>query len=212
MQKTTPSRQIGAIYTTLADAWGPQHWWPARTPFDVIVGAYLTQNTNWTNVERALEQLRSAHVLSVNAIRRIPVWKLERLIRSSGYFRQEARRLNLFVEFLDRNYNGSLKKMFAQPTVKLLLLNGVGPETADSILLYAGQHPIFVIDAYTRRITIRHGLASEDAKYDDLRVLFEQRLSDTKVIDDARSLSSRGASHHPSRMSLARRTPLAQVF
>jgi endonuclease-3 related protein len=84
MHKTTPSRQIGAIYTTLADAWGPQHWWPARTPFEVIVGAYLTQNTNWTNVERALEQLRSAHVLSVNAIRRIPVseaGKTDSLIR-----------------------------------------------------------------------------------------------------------------------------------
>lgn len=217
MQKTTPERQIGAIYATLASAWGPQHWWPAQTPFEVIVGAYLTQNTNWINVEMALRRLRLAGVLSVSGIRRTPIRQLEKLVRSSGYFRQKARRLKTFVEFLDRNYKGSLRKMFAQPTVKLreelLLLNGVGPETADSILLYAGQHPIFVVDAYTRRIASRHGLASEDAKYDDLRTLFEEALSTTPTMADAGSASSGGAaSHQPSRMSLARRSPLAQTF
>lgn len=120
------------------------------------MGAYLTQNTSWGNVEIAMSRLRSARVLSVAGIRRLSLPKLESLIRSSGYFRQKAQRLKTFVTFLDQNYGGSLKKIFLQPTSKLreelLSLNGVGPETADSILLYAGQHPIFVVDAYTRRL------------------------------------------------------------
>src|SRR5436190_23402681 len=177
----TPAEHVLAIYSSLSRAWGPQHWWPARTRFEVIVGAYLTQNTNWTNVETALNKLRSARVLRIAGIRKIPIRRLEKLIRSSGYFRQKARRLKLFVAFLDRKYGGSLERMFAQPTAKLrdelLGLEGVGPETADSILLYAGQHPIFVVDAYTRRIAERHGLALPTVPYDDLRILFERGLS-----------------------------------
>jgi endonuclease-3 related protein len=132
---------LRAYYGVLFHAWGRQHWWPARTRFEVIVGAYLTQNTAWTNVELALGQLRAARVLCVKGIRDVPLSKLEVLIRSSGYFRQKARRLKMFVEFLDRQYRGSLHRMFAQPTKvlreQLLALEGVGPETADSILLYA---------------------------------------------------------------------------
>ena len=145
--------QIRAYYYTLFQVWGPQHWWPARTRFEVIVGAYLTQNTSWTNVERALRRLRSAGLLNVQAMRKVSLAKLESQIRSAGYFRQKARRLKKFVAFLDDHYGGSLARMFAQPTARLrqelLALNGVGPETADSILLYAGQHPVFVVDAYT---------------------------------------------------------------
>lgn len=146
--------KIVAIYSTLSRAWGRQHWWPAQSRFEVIVGAYLTQNTSWSNVEIAMRNLRSVHVLTVDGVRTIPLAELERLIRSSGYFRQKARKLKRFVKFLDRCYGGSLTRMFAQPTARLreqlLSLNGVGPETADSILLYAGQHPVFVVDAYTR--------------------------------------------------------------
>ena len=116
------------------------------------MGAYLTQNTSWGNVEIAMKCLRSARVLNVAGIRKLSLPKLERLIRSSGYFRQKARRLKTFINFLDRKYSGSLEEMFLQPTSKLreqlLSLNGVGPETADSILLCAGQHPTFVVDAY----------------------------------------------------------------
>src|SRR5579864_8893926 len=152
--------ELRQYYGTLHDAWGPQHWWPARTSFEVIVGAYLTQNTAWINVEKALINLRAAGLLSVSGIRRVPLRKLEMLIRPSGYFRQKARRLKGFVAFLDKNYSGSLAKLLAQPTVQLreelLALNGVGPETADSILLYSGNHPVFVVDAYTRRILDRH--------------------------------------------------------
>jgi endonuclease-3 related protein len=173
-------QQIRAYFRTLYGAWGHQHWWPAHSPFEVIVGAYLTQNTSWTNVERALQTLRGARVLSVNGIRRTPLRKLEILIRSSGYFRQKAQRLKTFVEFLDRTYAGSLSRMLAQPAAKLraelLALNGVGPETADSILLYAGNHPSFVVDAYTRRILERHGLIDADATYEEIREQFERAL------------------------------------
>src|SRR5580698_10169746 len=154
---------IRNYYNVLARAWGPQHWWPAQTRFEVIVGAYLTQNTAWTNVELALRGLRSAHLLSLNGIRRAPLATIEQLIRPSGYFRQKAQRLKTFVAFVDKRYGGSLTKMFSQPTnelrQELLGLNGIGPETADSILLYTGHHPIFVVDAYTRKILERHAMA-----------------------------------------------------
>ena len=218
MRQTTPEEQIAAIYFTLAVAWGRQHWWPAQSRFEVIVGAYLTQNTSWGNVEIALNRLRSAHVLSVAGIRRLSLPKLESLIRSSGYFRQKARRLKTFVNFLDRKYGGSLKKMFLQPTSKLreelLSLNGVGPETADSLLLYAGQHPTFVVDAYTRSLATRHRILPENAPYEDFRVLFERALAGAPPLapGDASVMSVGGASHKPSRMSLAMRLPVAQTF
>jgi len=141
-----PEEHIRGYFEALYEHWGRQHWWPAHSGFEVIVGAYLTQNTSWTNVERALASLRAARALSVAGIRRTPLRKIERLIRSAGYFRQKARRLKLFVRFLDERYSGSLAKMFAEPTAKLrqelLALEGIGPETADSILLYAGNHPV----------------------------------------------------------------------
>src|SRR6266705_4290517 len=127
---------IRAYYHVLFQAWGAQDWWPARSRFEVIVGAYLTQNTNWINVEHALRNLRRADVLTLAGIRSTPVPELERMIRPAGYFRQKAQRLKNFVEFLDARYGGSLMRMFARPTVELrqelLALNGVGPETADS--------------------------------------------------------------------------------
>src|SRR6266852_8927282 len=181
MQKASPEAHVGEIYSTLSRAWGRQHWWPARTRFEVIVGAYLTQNTTWTNVERALRSLRAAGRLNVEGIRTTPLPQLESMIRSAGYFRQKARHLKTFVAFLDERYGGSLSRLFAQPTDKprqeLLALNGVGPETADSILLYAGQHPVFVVDAYTRRILDRHQILPVNAKYEEIRQLFEPALA-----------------------------------
>jgi len=178
--KLQPDDHIRTYFNTLYRTWGPQHWWPAQSPFKVIVGAYLTQNTSWTNVERALANLRKAHLLTVNGIRRTPLPQLEKLIRPSGYFRQKAMRLKTFIGFLDHHYAGSLARMFAQPTAKLreqlLSLNGIGPETADSILLYAGHHPVFVVDAYTRRIVERHQLAPARTTYDEIRELFERSL------------------------------------
>ncbi len=216
MPELAPEEKVVAIYSTLARAWGRQHWWPAQSRFEVIVGAFLTQNTNWSNVESALRQLRAARVLSVSGIRNIPIRKLETLVRSSGYFRQKARRLKTFVQFIDQNYGGSLPKMFEQPTAilreQLLSLNGVGPETADSILLYAGQHPIFVVDAYTRRLSDRHGILPENAKYEEFRALFEQALKNVPEVVTGKAPAQGGASHKPSPMSLAARTTTAQVF
>ena len=223
------AEQIRRFYTVLFRAWGPQQWWPAQSRFEVIVGAYLTQNTAWTNVERALGQLRAAGVLSLEGIRRIPLTRLEQLIRSAGYFRQKARRLKTFVEFLDRNYSGSLDRMFAQPTEllreQLLSLNGVGPETADSILLYAGNHPSFVVDAYTRRILERHGLAIPTASYDDIRELFQSALLNDTFVRGCRADSEdfargravpsgrpEGSCHEPSRASRMRRSEQTQIF
>jgi len=203
---------IRAFYHTLFSAWGRQHWWPAQSRFEVIVGAYLTQNTAWTNVEKALGNLRRARLLTIRGIRRAPQPKLEQLIRPAGYFRQKAQRLKTFVSFLDDRYGGSLTRMFARPTPELrdelLALNGVGPETADSILLYAGDHPVFVVDAYTRRILERHQIVAARASYDEIRELFDRALDGTP----AAGTGPRGASHPPSAMSEAPRPPLVQVF
>jgi endonuclease-3 related protein len=225
LDKQPPHSELRQFYRILFAAWGRQHWWPAQSRFEVIAGAFLTQNTAWSNVERALANLRSAGALSLNGVRHMPLDRLETLVRPSGYFRQKARRLKTFIEFLDRQYAGSLDRMFAQPTQKLraelLVLNGVGPETADSILLYAGGHAVFVVDAYTRRILSRHGLAKEDADYEELRALCERALGTAAFADECRSTAKdenrrlsgpAGSCHSPSRMSRSQRSATAQVF
>ncbi|HXJ87724.1 MAG TPA: endonuclease III domain-containing protein [Candidatus Binatia bacterium] len=226
MDATSTHREdeIRNYYAALYDEWGAQHWWPAETQFEVVLGAYLTQNTAWTNVERALANLRNAHLLSVDGIRTVELRRLQQLIRPSGYFRQKAARLKTFVRFLDKHYGGSLEKLFSVPIEKvreeLLALNGVGPETADSILLYAGNHPVFVVDAYTRRILERHRIVSEKADYEYLRELFQVSLFPVAVAYERKPAKLRpplesgirGAAHLPSAMSTAHRTALAQVY
>lgn len=214
-----PQAIVRKIYRKLSQSWGPQHWWPAETSFEVIAGAILTQNTSWTNVERALGSLRQAGVLSVEGIRAIALVELEQLVRSSGYYRQKADRLKRFVSFLDERYGGSLEKMFATPTeilrAELLSLKGVGQETADSILLYAGNHEILVIDAYTRRILLRHGAITDSAKYDDVRLLVEGALRDATAAEPLSTKPSRPARmivHEPSVASQARRSSLGQIY
>lgn len=169
-----------AYHRVLADKLGPQHWWPAETPFEVIVGAILTQNTSWKNVESAIANLKRVKLLSPLAMERMSVRRLERLIRSSGYFRQKAKKLKAFVRFLRLEYGGALKRMFRTPTAelreKLLGVHGVGPETADSILLYAARKEVFVVDAYTKRILSRHGWTEEDVDYEEMRSLVENNL------------------------------------
>jgi endonuclease-3 related protein len=223
--KNSDEAQVREIFALLYRAWGRQHWWPAESSFEVVVGTFLTQNTAWTNVERALDNLRAANALSVEGIRRIPGEGLERLIRPAGYFRQKSQRLKRFVAYLDEKYGGSLQQMFARPTEELrgelLGLNGVGPETADSILLYAGQHEVFVVDAYTRRILDRHGILPETTRYEEIRSLFELALSPDfteKLMAESTSIEERvegkppGAHHAPSAISEAKRSPRAQAF
>jgi endonuclease III related protein len=216
---STPAQAVRAIYRKLSRAWGPQHWWPAEIPFEVIVGTILVQNTSWTNVERALANLRAADVLSIVGIRSLAIERLEELVRPSGYFRQKARRLKDFVAFLDANFGSSLEAMFATPTLelrgRLLAQKGIGPETADSILLYAGHHAIFVVDAYTRRVLERHDAIEATAKYDDVRLLVERSLQtahalaipESAVLDQRRPVV-----HSPSAMSTASRSWEAQVY
>ncbi len=220
------AERIRHFYYALSNAWGPQHWWPAQSRFEVLVGAFLTQNTAWTNVERAMANLRQARALSLDVMRRLPLEDLEQLVRPAGYFRQKAQRLKNFIAYLDSRYNGSLQRLFSRPTdelrQELLALNGIGPETADSILLYAGNHPVFVVDAYTRRIVDRHGIIRGDADYDEIRAMFEDALHGLRPSLPPRpapeSACSKGkpllagAGHKPSRVSLARRGPLAQAY
>ena len=216
--------EVLQYYGALYRVWGTQHWWPAETRIEVIVGAYLTQNTAWTNVELALRNLRKAKVLSVEGLRKVSLSRLQRLIRPSGYFRQKAARLKTFVAFLDKMYEGSLDRLFAQPTEQLreelLGLNGVGPETADSILLYAGNHPVFVVDAYTRRILDRHGILPEKTEYEEIREFFQralapmahQQLITPPSVAPSLEAGLHGAAHLPSAMSMSARTALVQVY
>lgn len=168
---------------------GHQHWWPGETPFEVCVGAILTQNTAWTNVERAIANLKTARVLEPTKMFALPEAKLAELIRPAGYFNVKARRLRSFLRVLVEDLNGDLKKLFAgnKSTVRerLLAMNGIGPETADSMLLYAGGHHSFVIDAYTRRIFQRHGWSPKSkvqsprssGDYGELKRLCESALN-----------------------------------
>ena len=196
--------------------YGPQNWWPAQSRLEVIVGAYLTQNTNWSNVEKAMANLHRARVLSVKGLREIPLARLQKLVRASGYFRQKAQKIKTFIRFLDQQYGGSLDRMFARPTTelreKLLALNGVGPETADSILLYAGNHQVFVVDAYTRRIFERHGMITPKTGYEEIRALVERTVSGDEIASLASVQQGSEPRHRVSRMSRAPRSELAQHY
>ncbi len=168
------------IYQKLYDHFGPQHWWPAETTTEMIVGAVLTQNTAWRNVEKALSVLRAHHLLTLDALHAISEEALAPLIRVSGFFNVKARRLKNLVGFIQKTYGGSLPRMFGQEGTtlrnQLLSVSGIGPETADSILLYAGRFPIFVVDAYTRRIFLRHQMIAPSDDYSDVQSLFMRHL------------------------------------
>jgi endonuclease III related protein len=193
---TPPTEKLPILpqyFDALFRAQGEQHWWPGRTPFEIIVGAVLVQNTSWVNAARAIANLRKAKLLTPSAIESVPQPKLARLIRSSGYFRQKARKLKAFVAFLRKGHRGSLAAMFRTPTAtlrqQLLAVHGIGPETADSILLYAGNRPVFVVDAYTRRILQRHGLAAGKESYEEIRRLVEKSLpNDPQLFNEFHAL------------------------
>jgi endonuclease-3 related protein len=161
---------------------GHQHWWPGETAFEVCVGAILTQNTAWSNVERAIANLKAAQVLEPEKMSALPEAKLAELIRPAGYFNVKARRLRSFLRVLVGESGGDLGKLFAGKTSavreRLLAIHGIGPETADSLLLYAGGHRSFVVDAYTKRIFSRHGWCAQDAGYDDLKQICESALNE----------------------------------
>jgi endonuclease III related protein len=168
------------LYQQLREAFGPQNWWPADTPFEVAVGAILTQNTNWGNVSRAIAALKDQDLLTPQVLHELPETELARLIRPAGYYNLKARRLKNFLDFLANCYGNSMERLASDDLEALrpalLSIKGVGPETADSILLYALGKPTFVVDAYTFRILSRHGLIAEACLYEELRQLFMEHL------------------------------------
>ena len=171
---------LEAIFRLLFERFGPLHWWPAETPFEVCVGAILTQNTAWSNVEKAISALKQAGILTPEALQESDTELLARLIRPAGYFNVKSRRLKNFTAWLFLHHQGSLERMFAshwqELRAELLRVRGIGPETADSILLYAGDKPTFVVDAYTRRLFQRLVLLPEAAGYEETRALFMNHL------------------------------------
>jgi endonuclease-3 related protein len=164
------------LYARLFKAFGPRRWWPADSKFEIAVGAILTQNTAWRNVTKAITNLKAGDLLSPGELYHVPLEDLATAIKPAGYYNVKARRLKHFIHFLFQESDGDLDRLFSQDldTLRknLLSVNGIGPETADSILLYAGNKPTFVVDAYTRRVLFRHNLIPEEIPYDELRSFF----------------------------------------
>jgi endonuclease-3 related protein len=184
---------IRAMYRAMLGAYGPQGWWPAETPFEVVVGAILTQNTNWKNVERAIANLKREGLMAPPALEAVETERLAETIRPAGYFRIKARRLKNFIHLLAADFGGDLDALFALPTAALrervLSVTGIGPETADSIVLYAAGRPVFVVDAYTARVFSRHGLIDPDATYDDIQDVAQSALpEDLEVLKECHAL------------------------
>ena len=185
--------QLTEIYELAFERFGPQHWWPGETQFEIIIGAILTQNTSWANVEKAIANLKSAGCLTPEKLHYCDLSQLAELIRPAGYFNIKAKRLKNFVDWLFDNYNGRLSGLESVDTdrlrAELLAIKGIGPETADSILLYAFGRAIFVVDAYTARIACRHQLIEPDADYKQLRELFQSNLQqDTQLFNEYHAL------------------------
>jgi endonuclease-3 related protein len=221
---------VRRIYTVLLRAYGPRRWWPTALPgddapsyhgkrmddrqrFEVIVGTILTQNTSWKNADKAIRSLIHAGALDAGKLRRMSSRRLASLIRSSGYYNQKAERLKLVSAYFAENFRRFRKKSGAEETVRLreelLHLKGIGPETADSILLYAFQKPVFVVDAYTRRIFHRLGLCREDASYGELQDLFHRSLPrDQRLFNEYHALLVEHAKRHCSKSPLCSSCPL----
>lgn len=184
---------LNAMYKKLYAYFGPQGWWPGETPFEVMIGAILTQNTNWENVEKAIHNLKHAKVFSLPKMLRMPSMRMARLIRPAGYFNLKSKRLKEFLRFLKQRFNADISRMRKENlnTLRQMLLqvNGIGPETADSILLYALDKPIFVVDAYTKRILERHKFIKSKSDYQGVQNLFMQNLKkDVKLFNEYHAL------------------------
>ncbi|MBX7165769.1 MAG: endonuclease III domain-containing protein [Pirellulales bacterium] len=208
---------VREVFERLLQHYGPQSWWPGETPFEVIVGALLTQNTSWKNVEQAIARLRTAEVLDPSAMYELAPEELAELIRPAGYFRLKAGRLRNFLHWLHARYEGSLEAMFAEPAAELrealLSINGIGPETADSILLYAGQIPTFVVDAYTHRVYKRHGWIEPEADYHAVQDHFHAALPlDAAMFNEYHALLVSVGKQHCGKQPRCTGCPLAEML
>ena len=186
--------------------YGPQGWWPGDSRLEYILGAILTQNTSWKNVEKAINNLKKENLISIDKLKLLTTDELAQLIRSSGYFNQKALKIKYFINFISEHYNGSLKDMFDEDTdilrKKLLGIKGIGPETADCIVLYGGGKPIFVIDAYTYRVLSRHGLAPEQTNYNEMQELFMDSLEhDPEIFNEYHALLVKVGKEHCKKQS-----------
>ena len=206
------------IYRELFKAFGPQGWWPGDGPFEVLVGAVLAQNTNWGNVERAIKNLKAAGKLSPEGLHRTKLPELAQLIRPAGYFNVKAKRLKNLIDWFFENYNGNLKEMFSEKLDPLreglLSVKGIGRETADSILLYAGDTPSFVVDAYTYRVLSRHLLIPEDSTYEEIKSFFEDNLpKDVQLYNEYHALLVKvGKDYCKPRNPRCRECPLGELL
>jgi len=213
-----PSRiiknRINSIYKLLYNRFGPQHWWPGDTPFEVMVGAILTQNTAWKNVERAIDNMKEAGILDPYEIYKISGEELARIIKPSGFFNIKARRLKDFIAVFIERYRASIKNMKKDPDIRkhLLEIPGIGKETADSILLYALEIPIFVVDAYTKRIFRRHFVIDENADYDTVQKIFMASLpEDTQLFNEYHALIVRLAKEYCRKKPVCKGCPLEHL-
>ena len=185
--------KVYEIYEILLGHFGPQEWWPGETPFEVMVGAVLTQNTNWVNVSKAIGNLKREDLLSFNKMQDLPVELLAEKIKPAGYFNLKARRLKNLLNFISEEYFSSIEDMFGEDTLslreKILTVKGIGPETADSILLYAGNKPVFVVDTYTHRIFSRHNIVAEEEGYYEIQEYFTLSLpEDVELFNEYHAL------------------------
>jgi endonuclease-3 related protein len=211
------STTLEKVYDRLLGYFGHQNWWPGQGAFEVVVGAILVQNTSWKNVEKAIENLREAGVLQPHTLYKLPHEELAELVRPAGYFRIKARRLQNLLALLVERYDGSLEAMFATPIdtlrEELLSVHGVGPETADSILLYAGNLPTFVVDTYTHRVLARHGWIGFDADYHAIKEHFESRLAaDCQLFNEYHALLVRVGHEHCRKTPKCESCPLAEML
>jgi endonuclease III related protein len=210
------NNKLIGIYKRLYKRYGAQHWWPAKTRLEMILGAILTQNTAWTNVEKAITGLKKEGLLSLRALRKTSHSLLTRVIRPSGFFNQKAQRIKLFIRHIDTHRQGNLSKLLTRPLNQgrgeLLSLSGIGPETADSILLYAANRPVFVVDAYTRRIFHRLGILEKTSDYEAIRAYFEANLpSESALFNEYHALIVRHAKVHCRKKPICQDCPLENI-
>jgi endonuclease-3 related protein len=216
MKPSIAAKSLQDIYRHLLHAYGPQDWWPARTPTEIVVGSILTQNTAWANVKRAIANLRRARALSWKTLRDLSEGELADLIRPSGTYRVKAARLKAFVDALWRDHGGSLESLLDgdldAARRRLLAIHGVGRETADAILLYVGNRLTFVVDAYTKRILRRHHLIDADAGYESVRELFQASLpADAALFNEYHALLVAVAKKHCRSRATCDGCPLATL-